>query len=404
MSTPQNPPHSSPPWPQNLKLIVGLTFMGAVLGLLIYFRSIIGPLLLAFIISYLLHPVAVRVQRTIHLSWRASSNLIFLVVLIIVFGLSTATSVVIIQQIQSLYRVVERFTENLPDIMQDFSATVYTIGPFQFDPGQYLDLTSFGNEILKFVEPIIGRVGTLVGSLATSAASTVGWGFFALLIAYFILADIGQVPDAIQFISIPGYDQDIRILANKLAKVWNAYLRGQMLIVGMVMAVYFLLLTVLNVRYAIGIAIIVGLARFVPYIGPFFMYGIMFLVTFFQGANYFGLEPFYYSLLVFGISLILDQIFDNLISPRILGQSLGVHPAAVLVAAIISANLIGIIGVVLSAPVLASLKMISQYVVKKMFDQEPWSEENPPPADETEHVLTKIWRRLRAWWRLRRTK
>jgi predicted PurR-regulated permease PerM len=371
---------------------------------MVYFRSIIGPLLLAFIISYLLHPVAARLHRSIRLSWRASSSLIFLALLIILIGLSTATGVVIIQQIQSLYRVVVGFTENLPDIIQDFSTTVYTIGPFQLDFGQYLDLTSFGNELLKLVEPMIGRVGTLVGSLATSAASTIGWGFFSLLIAYFILADIGQVPDAIQFVNIPGYDQDIRILANKLGKVWNAYLRGQMLIVGMVMAVYFLLLTVLNVRYAIGIAIIVGLARFVPYVGPFVMYGITFLVTFFQGANYFGLEPIYYSLLVIGISFTLDQIFDNLVSPRIMGQSLGVHPAAVLVAAIISASLIGIVGVVLSAPVLASLKLIGQYVAKKMFDQEPWSEEHPPPSAETDRLLKKVWFRFRAWWRLRRIK
>jgi predicted PurR-regulated permease PerM len=177
-----------------------------------------------------------------------------------------------------------------------------------------------------------------------------------------------------------------------------------MLIVGMVMAVYFLLLTVLNVRYAIGIAIIVGLARFVPYVGPFVMYGITFLVTFFQGANYFGLEPIYYSLLVIGISFTLDQIFDNLVSPRIMGQSLGVHPAAVLVAAIISASLIGIVGVVLSAPVLASLKLIGQYVAKKMFDQAPWSEEHPPPTSETDRLLKKAWLRVRAWWRLRRIK
>jgi predicted PurR-regulated permease PerM len=404
MSISLPPSNTSPPWPQNLKLVIGLTFMGAILGLLIYFRSIIGPLLLAFIVSYLLHPVVGRLHTSIRLSWRAAAGLIFLLLLIILIGLSTATGVVIVQQIQSLFRVVQRFTETLPELMQEISTTVYTIGPFKFDLGQYLDFTSLGNELLKLVEPLIGRIGTLVGSLASGAATTIGWGFFSLLISYFILADIGQVPDPIQFINIPGYTQDIRILANKLGRIWNAYLRGQMLIVGMVMVVYFLMLTILNVRYAIGIAIIVGLARFIPYVGPFIMYGIIFLVTFFQGTNYLALEPFTYSLLVIAISFIFDQIFDNLVSPRILGQSLGVHPAAVLVAAIISANLIGIIGVVLAAPVLASLQLVGQYVVKKMFDQEPWPEEPAPPLPDHERWFKKAWFRLRAWWRLRRVK
>ena len=48
--------------------------------------------------------------------------------------------------------------------------------------------------------------------------------------------------------------------------------------------------------------------------------------------------------------VVVDQIFDNLISPRILGHTLGVHPAAVLVAAIIAANLLGLVGVVLEGP------------------------------------------------------
>ena len=118
-------------------------------------------------------------------------------------------------------------------------------------------------------------------------------------------------------------------------------------IVILVIVSYSILLSILGVRYAFAIALLAGLARFVPYIGPLVTYIILGLVTLFQGGNYFNLVPIYYTLLTIILSILMDQIYDNLVSPRIMGRSLGVHPAAVLVVAIIAANLIGLIGLLL---------------------------------------------------------
>jgi predicted PurR-regulated permease PerM len=81
-----------------------------------------------------------------------------------------------------------------------------------------------------------------------------------------------------------------------------------------------------------------------------------------------------YMILVVAIALIIDQIFDSMVAPRILGKSLGVHPAAVLIAALVGANLIGIVGIVLASPVLATLTLWGKYVTRKMLDLEPWPE------------------------------
>ena len=76
-------------------------------------------------------------------------------------------------------------------------------------------------------------------------------------------------------------------------------------------------------------------------------------------------------------ALVIDQIFDNLISPRIMADALKVHPAGVLVMALVAANLLGILGVVIAAPILATLQLIGKYVLRKMFDQNPWPEAEP---------------------------
>jgi predicted PurR-regulated permease PerM len=98
------------------------------------------------------------------------------------------------------------------------------------------------------------------------------------------------------------------------------------------------------------------------------------------------------------IAVVTDQIFDNLVSPRFFGRTLGVHPAAVLVAAIIAARIIGLIGLVLAAPSLATLTLIGRYVIRKMFDLEPFPEPEEAPKPEGQSWTTNT-RRLRAWWR-----
>jgi predicted PurR-regulated permease PerM len=97
--------------------------------------------------------------------------------------------------------------------------------------------------------------------------------------------------------------------------------------------------------------------------------------------------------------VIVDQIFDNLVSPRILGQALGVNPAAVLIAAIVMTNLIGIIGLLLAAPVLATLKLLGTYTIRKMLDLDPWPEKPPTPETAAITRRARIWRRLQAWVR-----
>lgn len=383
-------------------MVVGLTIAGILLAMLIYFRSIIGPLILAFILVYLLHPMAVLLNTRTKLSWRASVNIIYIILLIIVIGSTTLIGLATVQQIESLIRVIQRFVNDLPNLIDKLSSQVILIGPYRIDLSQFTDLGQLGDQVISTLQMIIGRAGTLAGTLATATASTIGWGFFVLIISYFVLADAGKVPNALDFVNIPGYSEDIQKISKALERIWNAFLRGQLTIVILVILSYMVLLSILGVRYAIAIAILAGLARFVPYVGPAITYIVMGLVTVFQGGNYFGLQPIYYALLIIILSAIMDQIYDNLVSPRIMGRSLGVHPAAVLVVAIIAANLIGLIGLVLAAPALASVSLLGRYTVRKMFDRDPWGDLGEEIKPVGFPWISKLFRNIVAWWNSKR--
>ena len=392
------PARTSQRWGSTTKLVVALTMVAMVAALLIQFRYVLSPFLIALVLAYLFQPVADLVQRT-GLSWRASVSVIYVVVLLLLLGLLTLSGVSLVQQIQSVIVIAQASLEKLPAMLQDLSGQVVHFGPFSLDFTR-IDLNVLSSQVLGMVQPLLSRTGNLLSTAAGGAASFLGWTFFVLIVSYFMLAESGGLRARIITVDIPNYREDVARLGRDLGRIWNAFLRGQIIIFFLTLFIYTIVLSVLGVHYAIGLAFLAGLARFVPYIGPAINWTILVLVTYFQSYKLFGLDPVYYSLIVLGVALVIDQIFDNLVSPRILSDALKVHPAGVLVSAIISASLLGIVGVVIAAPALATVTLFGRYAVRKLLDLDPFPEPEarhppPPPGSRLLASARRLWRKLR---------
>jgi len=389
---------NSPSWGTNTKLVVALTIVVIVGALLVKFQFVITPLLVAFMLAYLFHPVANLLQRKLRFSWNASVGVIYLVIIILLLGLLTAGGVGLVQQIQSLITILQNAITNLPQLIEKASSQVYQFGPFKLD-FRALDLSAISNQVLGMVQPLLSQTGTLLGTVAGGAANFVGWLFFVILVSYFVLAESGGLRGQIVPLDFPGYTQDFERLTRELGRTWNAFLRGQIILFFLAAIVYSIVLSVLGVHYAIGLAFVAGLARFVPYVGPAVNWTVLVLISYFQAYKLFGLSSFYYTLLVLITALVIDQIFDYIVSPRILSDTLKVHPAAVLVAAIVAANLFGLLGVVVAAPILATAALLWKYIMRKMLDLDPWPEQEvqqpaPPPGSRLLVSIRKFLRGL----------
>jgi len=381
----------SPAWTTTTKLVFGLTIVAILAGIFLYYRSIVSLLILAFIITYLFRPVVIYLTARTNMSWRLSSTLLFVLIIILLIGLLTGAGLAIAQQVVSLVRVLQDFAENLPELADEI--TVY-LGQFGA-VGEIINLNDLANRALEIVQPLLGQAGSIVGSIATGAAVSIGRIFFVVFVAYFILAESQQVGKT-SIGQIPEYDYDIRRMSRQLRIVWDSFFRGQIIIFMMVFVVYLVVLSSLGVRNPIALAAMTGLAVFVPYVGIWVTASVLLVVTFFQSSNYFGLLPWQYAVLVLAVALVINFTFDNYITPRFLGRTLDIHPAAVLVAALVMASLLGLIGIFLAAPVVATLKLLGIYVFKKMFDLDPW----PDPEVEI-HPIEFPWfrwtRRLVKW-------
>lgn len=369
----QTPASSSPKWSANTKLVVGLTVVVIVGATLVKFQFIIAPLALAFLISYLFQPVADFLQHKTRISWSAAVSVLFLVVLLLLLGLLTLGGVGLIQQIQSLIALTQTALRTLPQLMADLSGQIYQFGPFKFD-FSHLDLTDFSRQALGVLQPLLNRTGSLLGTVAGGAANFFGWLFFVLFVSYFTLIESKGFRNRIISVDVPGYTEDLARLSRDLGRIWNAFMRGQIIIFIVATLIYMIVLTTLGVSYAIGLAALAGLARFIPYAGPFVNWTLLFIVAYVQPYSIFGIPHLTYAIVVLAIALLIDQIFDNIVMPRIMSNTLKVHPAAVLVATIIAANLFGLLGVVVAAPILATAALLWRYVMRKLLDLPPFPE------------------------------
>ena len=377
----------SPNWGTTTKLVVGLTIV-ALLGILVnQIQPILPPLILAVILSYLLYPFIVLLSERTKLSWRGSVNLVFILLVLLIVGALTATSVALINQVDNLVTLVNEFLTDLPEMIDDLITSglviVVPIFNYEIDLAEYfvnlnIDLLGLSEQVLSAVQPVLGQAGGIITTVATSAANGITWMFFVFVISYLGLGEARQDRSFFKEMKTSSMRYDIARMGRELSRIYNTFLRGQVLIAMMVAVTIFFLMVILGVRNALLLGLLAGLAKFVPYLGPLIAGIINALVAFFQddpSVLGFDIPNFWYAVLVVVAAILLDQVYDSLITPRLFGTTLGVHPAAVLVMALVLYGWIGILGLLLAAPVLASGQLLVRYVTLKLLDQNPWPDE-----------------------------
>lgn len=381
-------PSESPHWSSTTKLTISLLFLSSIVALLIRFSNLISPLVTAFIFAVVFYPIAEWIHKLLKLPWRLSVGILYIFIVVAIFGLLTLGGIALLDQIQGLINFLQKAIQNIPGILEEISQSVFYIGPFEIDLTS-IDWAMIGNELLAVIQPVLARAGNVIGGLAGGAIGFAGSLFLSIIMSFFLVSESGGVRERIVKIEVPRYQKDIIKIGSEFNKIWNAFLRGQAIVFGVRVTIYIVLLGFFGVRFFVGLAFLAGLANFIPYVGVAIAWVIFFLVAFFQGTTAFGLDPFSYALIIMLLAWVTDNVYDSVFTPRVMGNALNLHPAAITIAALIGLNLFGLIGMVLAAPLLASLQLLVRYAERKMLDQDPWDNYEPATVPTPDEPLQK---------------
>ncbi len=387
------PDHNSPPWSRTTKAIVASAAL-IVTALAIWkFRSLIAPIVTAMILAYLLNPVINFLYRRTGLSRGRSILLVYLVIILIFVGGGIALGVVAVDQAVSLYT-------NLPDLfdralvggqalLDQALDTVIIVGPLQFDPGTVvsgIDGQLVISQISNFARPAFSVGGSFATQLTQATITWLGLAVLVFALSIYLVRDAPKIGPAISNLAHqPGYRQDADRMIASFMNIWDAYLRGQVILALTISLAVSVVLTLLGVSNSLALGALAGILEFLPVIGPIISTVAAVLVVIFQPENYWGLSPLWHALLVAVAMLAIQQFENSVLVPRIVGGALDLHPLVIMVAVLMGASLAGILGAVLAAPVVASIKLLGGYAWRKMLDLPPFSIEESvsgPPNEE----------------------
>lgn len=389
----------SPHWSWTTKLVVGLALVAFFLLLLVRFQSFLGPLITAILLAYLINPIAKFACEKIKIPWRISVTIIYLMLVLIILGLTTWGGFALVDQVQNLIGFIEKNIFLLPDLVAEITERTYVIGPFTFTPtGMSWD--EITNEIVGAIQPAIGRLGTLVGSIAAGAVNIITWTVLILLISYFLLAESEGFPGQLFNTDIASQREDMLRMGGELNRIWRAFIRGELLVVLISYVIYTIFLGIMGVQFFVGLAAVAALGQLIPYLGAWATWVSFGLVALFQSNIPFDLPSGIYMLIVLGVSMVINNIIDNIIRTKVMASGLKVHPSLVLIGAIIGVQLFGFIGIVIAAPIMASFKLFLTYIMRKLGDQDPWEERKAPEAlEETRWAskLKEVWQAVKTW-------
>lgn len=384
-------PSSSPRWSNSTKLVVSLTAI-VLIGLALWkFTFLLIPLTGSVMLAYLLHPIITFVVHRWRWPRGLVTGLIYVLLLLVVISLATGLGIYIITQIASFNVNLQEIVTDLPTRVTQLVHSQYSLFGYTIDLNQF-DLTPVYQKVVDAVQPALAEAGTWLGGAASSTAEFLGWLLFVLLISFYVANEMPNLPGMVEsFAAGPGYETDVRRLMHETQRVWDAFLRGQLILALTVGIVNGLGMAILNVHYAYIIGLMSGLFIFVPYVGPVLTVSIAAGIALFQAGNWFGIPPIPYAIVVVVWFTITQQIADYVLSPRIIGEHLELHPAVILIGAIMGASLGGFVGLLLAAPVLASLKLYGRYAWRKMLDLPPFPTEEEAKVEHKPMIDVGAW-------------
>jgi predicted PurR-regulated permease PerM len=372
-------PNNSPPWSRTTKTIVVVAALLLLALLVMRFRTLLAMLVVAAILAYLLDPLIVFIDKRTNIRRGIVIAVVYIVLAAALIGGFFALGVASYQQAANLIEQTPALIEN---VAASIAALVnrtepIAIGPLSLDPS-VVAWDRLPEQLLGLVEPLLSQSGGVVSRFATSTVRTVFNLLFIFVLSIYLATDLPRFGGYVKsFAQQPGYREDAERLMPQLRHVWSAYLRGQIILSLVIFLTVWIGLTLLGVQNSLALGLLAGFLEFLPNLGPVISAGVTVLVAFFQPGNYLGLESWQYALVILGLMIVIQQLENHLLVPRIVGGALDLHPIIVIVGLFMGASLAGILGAILAAPIIASLKLFGHYAWRKLFDLPPFPDEEP---------------------------
>ncbi len=342
--------------------------LAAVTALLVFLyavRSTLPPFLIAFVIAWLLDPLLDRLQKR---------GVRRIVAVLAIYGcFLIAFTAAIFYLVPAVIDQAKQFGGDFPRYSARFQQYASGLMDQHHDTLVRLKLPTTLQELFsKYGDQVNAQIRIGVNAATrfiTSSLSKALWFILIPIIAFYVLLDIDRMrAKAVLLVPERARPRTVEVFS-RVNLVFSNYVRGQLVVCLLFGLVTTVALELFHLKYGIILGLLSGVLYAVPYLGAILTTLLVFLVglaTYPHGVG----QALWPTMATF----VLNQfIFDPIVTPRVVGKSVGLHPVLSLFALLSGGQLFGLVGMILAVPVAASIQEV-------VFEFCPELKPEPRPA------------------------
>jgi predicted PurR-regulated permease PerM len=312
--------------------------------LLSLLAPVLMPFLMAGVLAYVLHPVVEKMHARHVPRWLGAGVALTLLILV-------ALSVLLLI-VPVITKQVPVFKAQVPLLLDKANVQLQQLGQRWGIPVQ-IDVSHVREWIRELVA---GNEGDIIGHLLSSLriggsalAAVFGNLMLTPVVAYYLLLDWASLMERCRQLVPPRWREGVHSFLAETDAVLGQYLRGQLVVMGVLAVFYTVGLMLAGLDLALPIGVFTGLAVFVPYLG----FGLGMVIGLLAAALQFQAWE---GVILVGVVYMVGQAFESFfVTPRLLGERIGLHPITVIFALMAFGHLFGFVGVLLALPASAVL-------------------------------------------------
>lgn len=338
-------------------LYVVIVNLDEIFGGVQTFLGVVSPFIMGAAIAYLLNKPAFGIQHIYERSGSAwvkknASTLsvisVFLILILILGGIINVAMPIIVSNIGN-------FSQNLTGYYADF---IYWVNGFDSNGFLYGLIPDLNGNLMDLVSPdFVAGIGTGAVQFAghvMNITTSIFNIFLSIIVALYILLNKDNLAALVKRLmrlcmKKGAYDKVVNYVA-KSNRIFYKFVGAQFLDACILGTLATILLAIVGVPYAVILGLLLGVCNMIPIFGSIFATIVATFVTIFTGGPMLAL-------ITFIALLILQQIDANFIGPKVTGDVLGLKPLLIIFAIVVGGAYFGIIGMFVSVPIAAMLKM-----------------------------------------------
>lgn len=358
--------------PTSSRLVYGV-FIALAAGALLYvLRGVLTPIFVAFAVAYLLDPLVDRLEALG--APRALGITVLLLLTTVLFVL--VALLVVPAMVRDMTALAHDLPAALIRLFERLSAWLAQRGievPHTADEALAAAHAHLRGAVPSAVALLRSSVAAVLGGTA-SAASALAALVVVPVLAFYLLRDFDRMMAALVALLPAQLRARAVSTGREVDVVLGHFVRGQLLVMAILGALYAGGYALIGVRLAVPIGVVAGLLSFIPYVGSGAALALALLMT---ALDLGSPLQFLLVLLVYGVVQTLEGF---VITPRIVGESLGLPSVVVLIALMIGGDLFGFLGVMLALPVCAVAKVFVTHALERYRASTLFSGQTAAPA------------------------